>query len=221
LRHRIVGALKKLGDDSAKAAAQKISQNFVYAHPSIEDLASAITKLVYKDADLSSTAKALVEEMIVKYNDGFKEAIVHERSGNSSAGMVVLLTGSTGGLGSHILEILLDLDSVQRVYAFNRRGKTSVHERQRQSFIDRVLNVQLLSSDNLVYLVGDTTKPDLGLVLDVWTTVNNLNIFDFFFYNVNAASRYDHCHHPQCVDGGFQQVTILVRGPCEGDTQPH
>ncbi|KAJ7916044.1 putative aminoadipate reductase [Mycena leptocephala] len=173
LRHRIVGALKKLGDDSAKAAAQKIPQNFVYAHPSIEDLASAITKLVYKDADLSSTAKALVEEMIVKYSAGFKEAIVHERSGNSSAGMVVLLTGSTGGLGSHILEILLGLDSVQRVYAFNRRGKTPVHERQRQSFIDRVLNVQLLSSDNLVYLVGDTTKPDLGLALDVWTTLRD------------------------------------------------
>ncbi|KAJ7865231.1 putative aminoadipate reductase [Mycena leptocephala] len=172
LRHRIVGALKNSGDDNAKAAAQKIPQNFVYAYPSIEALAVAITKLVNNDIDSNTTAKALVEEMIAKYSQGFKDAVVHERS-DTSGGIVVLLTGSTGGLGSHILEILLGLASVERVYAFNRRGRTPVSERQTEAFVDRALDVQLLSSDKLVYLEGDASKQDLGLPVDVWTTLRD------------------------------------------------
>jgi hypothetical protein len=163
--------LKNSGDDNAKAAAQKIPQNFVYAYPSIEELAVAITKLVNNDTDSNTTAKALVEEMIAKYSQGFEDAVVHERS-DTSGGIVVLLTGSTGGLGSHILEILLGLASVERVYAFNRRGRTPVSERQTEAFVDRALDVQLLSSDKLVYLEGDASKQDLGLPVDVWTTVS-------------------------------------------------
>jgi hypothetical protein len=164
--------LKNSGDNNAKAAAQKIPQNFVYAHPSIEELAVAITMLVNNDTNSNRTAKALVEEMISKYSEGFEEAIVHERSGSSSGGMTVLLTGSTGGLGSHILEILLGLASVERVYAFNRPGRTPISERQTEAFVDRALNVHLLSSEKLVYLEGDTSKQDLGLPVAIWTTVS-------------------------------------------------
>ncbi|KAJ7886913.1 hypothetical protein B0H13DRAFT_1627705 [Mycena leptocephala] len=173
LRHRIVGGLKNSGDNNAKAAAQKIPQNFVYAHPSIEELAVAITMLVNNDTNSNRTAKALVEEMISKYSKGFEEAIVHERSGSSSGGMTVLLTGSTGGLGSHILEILLGLASVERVYAFNRPGRTPISERQTEAFVDRALNFHLLSSEKLVYLEGDTLKQDLGLPVAIWTTLRD------------------------------------------------
>ncbi|KAJ6558269.1 acetyl-CoA synthetase-like protein [Mycena capillaripes] len=171
LRHRIVGALKNSGDD---VAAQKIPQNFIYAHPSIEELAAAITMLVHGDADSSEGGKAaIIEKMIAKYSEGFEATIVHERRVTASGGMVVLLTGSTGGIGSHILEILLGLASVERVYAFNRKGRTPVSERQREAFVDRALNVSLLSSPKLVYLEGDTSKADLGLPLDVWTTLRD------------------------------------------------
>lgn len=174
LRHRIVGALKNSVHDAAKVAAQNIPQNFVYAHPSIEELTSAITKLIHSDADSNSgdgRKKALVEEMIAHYSVGLEEAIVQESSSTSSGGMVVLLTGSTGGLGSHILEILLSLASVERVYAFNRHGRIPVSGRQTAAFVDRALDVKLLSSEKLVYLEGDTTKSDLGLPPGVWKTV--------------------------------------------------
>ncbi|KAJ6594686.1 acetyl-CoA synthetase-like protein [Mycena capillaripes] len=171
LRHRIVGALKNSADNNAKAAAQKISQNFVYAHPSIEELANAITSLVQGGSDSSDGGKkALVEKMIAKYSKGFDEVAIHEKR-RSSGGAVVLLTGSTGGLGSHILEILLGVSSVERVYAFNRRGRTSISERQSEAFVDRALDGELLASGKLVYLEGDTTRADLGLPSDVWTTL--------------------------------------------------
>ncbi|KAJ7865170.1 putative aminoadipate reductase [Mycena olivaceomarginata] len=173
LRLRIVGALRNSQGSHTTAAAQKISQNFVYAHPSIEELANAIAALVHGDADASGDAKTTVEDMITKYSAGFDATGLHEKSAASSNGTVVLLTGSTGGLGSHVLEILLSLPSVDRVYAFNRKSRVPVSERQREAFVDRALEVTLLTSEKLVYLEGDTSKTDLELPLDVWNTLRD------------------------------------------------
>ncbi|KAJ7683142.1 putative aminoadipate reductase [Mycena rosella] len=175
LRHRIVAALKNHGDEAAKAASQKIPQNFVYAHPSIEELASAVIGLLVSDGSNSSEAgeKAAIEKMITKYSEGLDEPIVQQGPVSSSSGAVVFLTGSTGGLGSHILEMLLNHASVERVYAFNRRGRTPLSERQKDAFVDRALDVNLLSSEKLVYLEGDTSKSDLGLPADAWSKLRD------------------------------------------------
>ncbi|KAJ7144760.1 putative aminoadipate reductase [Mycena crocata] len=174
LRHRIVAVLKNAPDSDAKAAALKISQNFVYAHPSIEDLASGITTLVRGDMKISGGGeRAVIEEMIAKFSHGLDQPIIPAREASSSGGAVVLLTGSTGGLGSHILEILLGLAGVERVYAFNRRGRTSASERQKNAFIDHALDAALLSSTKLVYLEGDTSTAELGLPVDVRTTLRD------------------------------------------------
>ncbi|KAJ7193227.1 putative aminoadipate reductase [Mycena pura] len=174
LRHRIVGALKSVADEKYKAAARNIPPNFVYAHPSIEELARAVSALVRGDANSSDDARgAAVEAMIARYSEGFDDPVVQNRMTAHSSGAVVLLTGSTGGLGSHILEILLSDPSVERVYAFNRSGKTTIAQRQQDAFADRALDVNLLSSKKLVYLVGDSSKEHLGLSLDVWNTLRD------------------------------------------------
>ncbi|KAJ7509627.1 putative aminoadipate reductase [Mycena galericulata] len=177
LRLRIVGALKKsapVSAEKAQAAAQKIPQNFVYMHPSIEQLASAILSLLDDDASGSDGGdKAAMEEMIAKYSRGFDKPVIHEKTTFSSGGAVVLLTGSTGGLGSHILETLLASASVHRVYAFNRRGRTPLSQRQHDAFVDRGLDGKLLSSEKLVYLEGDSSESDLGIAVDVLTTLRD------------------------------------------------
>ncbi|KAJ7439942.1 hypothetical protein FB451DRAFT_1569729 [Mycena latifolia] len=164
LRHRIVGALKNSEDEAAEAAAHRIPPNFVYAHPFIKQLAIAIIKLPASDeaigTGLDPGHKAAIEEMIVKYCEGFDESFL-------------VLTGPTGGLGCHLLEILLRLSSVERVYAFNRKGRASVPDRQKDAFVDRALDVELLSSKKLVYLEGDMSKADLGLSAKVYTTLRN------------------------------------------------
>ncbi|KAJ7045268.1 male sterility protein-domain-containing protein [Mycena alexandri] len=115
----------------------------------------------------------IIEEMIAKYSEGFDGGMV-DRETKASTRAVVLLTGSTGGLGTHLLQILLDLASVRRIYAFNRRGRAPLAERQKAAFLDRGLDAKLLSSDKLVYLEGDTTSQNLGLPLDVWTEVRDM-----------------------------------------------
>lgn len=181
LRHGIAGALKNSSGD-ASAAAQKVPQNFVYAHPTIDELVSAITTLVHGNINGSDTRKtAVMEEMVAKYSEGFEEA-VNFHGKKRSIGAVVLLTGSTGGLGSHILDLLLSLPSVERVYAFNRRGRIAVSERQNEAFVDRNLDLQSLSSDKLVYLEGDAVSEHLGLPLDDWTKARQSQcLVDLFF----------------------------------------
>ncbi|KAK7007684.1 acetyl-CoA synthetase-like protein [Favolaschia claudopus] len=176
MRHRIVGALRNSGDPELVVAAQKIPQNFVYAHPSIEELADAISALVQGNADDSSNfaaAKANIERMIAKYSDGLDKVTLKTPEKRVCSSATVLLTGSTGGLGSHILESLLASPTVERVYAFNRKGRTPLSMRQTSAFVDRSLDVALLSSEKLVYLEGDAAKQDLGLPPDVFKTVRD------------------------------------------------
>ncbi|KAF7293886.1 Acetyl-CoA synthetase-like protein [Mycena chlorophos] len=160
LRHRIVGALRGAGPDKA-GVAQQISQNIVYTYSSIGALARAVEGLVAgkQDGVVGDDARKAVEDMIAKYSASFAPARARSNSGKA----VILLTGSTGGLGSHILDILLRNDAVQRVYAFNRPGRTPISQRQEAGFADRGLDVRVLASDKLVYLEGDSSRQDLGL----------------------------------------------------------
>ncbi|KAI5885002.1 uncharacterized protein SCHCODRAFT_02594114 [Schizophyllum commune H4-8] len=90
--------------------------------------------------------------------------------------ITVLLTGSTGHLGSEILALLLTDKRVERVYTLDRVGKghsleqadgrvstaAGVRERQRARWADRVLDRNLLKSSKLVSLVGDASAARLG-----------------------------------------------------------
>ncbi|KAJ7625856.1 putative aminoadipate reductase [Roridomyces roridus] len=176
LRHRIVGALR---NSEHKGAAAQIPQNIAYSHPAIQDLAAAIAQVVRggdaagSESDSIDDQKAAVEAMITKYSQGFDSPIPAMATTPRSSDAVVLLTGTTGALGSHILAMLLESASVQRVYAFNRRGRTVISERQHDAFVDRSLNTELLSSAKLVFLEGDTAKADLSLPMDVWTELRD------------------------------------------------
>ncbi|KAJ7157427.1 putative aminoadipate reductase [Mycena filopes] len=175
LRHRIAAALNTSTEERVKSAAQKIPQNFVYEHPTLGELAHAVSCLLDGEADGTNAGKkAIVEAMVAKYSAGLEKAVDHGEPGPVVAvGAVVLLTGSTGGLGSHILEILLRLPSVECVYTLNRHGKRPVAERQTRAFLDRDLDVALLSSEKLIFLEGEAAEPDLGLPLDAWTALRD------------------------------------------------
>ncbi|KAG6837576.1 hypothetical protein H0H93_006990 [Arthromyces matolae] len=79
--------------------------------------------------------------------------------------LVVLLTGSTGNLGSEILVDLLKNDRVDRVYAFNRPSKRGdpIEKRQIKAFNERRLDTDILRSTKLSYVLGDATLPNLGI----------------------------------------------------------
>jgi hypothetical protein len=170
LRNRIIGALRSSSDANAQKAAFGVTQDLVFAFPTIKQLATHIAVLVLHGNAVSvasvtaaKPAADVIIKMIDKYSVGLGDLVVSNVQ--SAAGAVVLLTGSTGGLGSHLLESLLSNADVRKVYAYNRSSKTSasIFDRQKDAFVDRGLDSALLCSEKLVFMEGNGALPKLGL----------------------------------------------------------
>lgn len=164
LRNRIIGSLRASSVESMRDVASRISSNVVFSNPTLAGLANYIVNLGLGSVNGVDT-KAEIERMIEKYSSGLHGNIISGRATrNSDRGHVILITGSTGGLGSHTLASLLKRRDVISIYALNRLSKrASVEERQRSSFEDRGLDTDLLDSQKLVYIEGDASKEQLGL----------------------------------------------------------
>ncbi|CCM01374.1 uncharacterized protein FIBRA_03424 [Fibroporia radiculosa] len=161
LRNRIMSSFRTSPDPLVKNAAQGVQPNFVFTHPTLASLASAIVNLI--DPQESSTSASPVEEintMIDKYTVMLPKAPITRNAGRRS-GAVVLLTGSTGTLGTHILSELLTDEHIVRVYALNRGAR--LLERQRDAFVAAQLPTDILSNDKLSLLSGDIMREDFGL----------------------------------------------------------
>lgn len=177
MRLRIVGAMRS--SDGLSKAAEAVSQNTVYTYPTIERLTRFLVGIV-ADPEGSGDArggKASIEEMIGKYSTGLQNVIPRpagDATANPDGGAVVLLTGSTGSLGSQILAFLLESGDVARVYALNRpsSGARTIEERHRARFRDRGLDVCLLGSKRVRYLEGDSAQDGLGLSPDIYEEVS-------------------------------------------------
>lgn len=88
---------------------------------------------------------------------------------------IILLTGTTGGLGCHILVHLLSDPAVGKVYAFNRLSGTP--ERQKQAFINNGLDINYLDSPKLQLLQGDLAQSTFGLEPSVYEEVGNKSFY--------------------------------------------
>lgn len=170
LRNRVLGALRKSSDPEIKKAAAHITPNIVFENPTIQLLSSRIAALVNDDGagqavDFIEQHKQAINAMIEKYStglDGPVDGVLP--SSQSIEPAVVLLTGTTGGLGSFLLSELLQSPAVQRIFAFNRPSSTkSIEERQKSAFSDRSLPIDLLNSNKLVYVEADASLEKCGL----------------------------------------------------------
>ncbi|PCH45131.1 NAD(P)-binding protein [Wolfiporia cocos MD-104 SS10] len=83
---------------------------------------------------------------------------------------VVLLTGSTGSLGCHLLEAMVSSLSISRVYAFNRQARngTDLRTRQAAALEERGINPTILDTPKVVLLEGDLTKKNWGLAAEIY-----------------------------------------------------
>ncbi|GMF74613.1 unnamed protein product [Aspergillus oryzae] len=83
----------------------------------------------------------------------------------------IILTGSTGSLGSYLLDVLLSEPSIQKVYCLNR--SSDAFERQRSSFHDGQLNVKALLSPKAEFLTTNLDDKTLGLSQSKYTELLN------------------------------------------------
>lgn len=177
LRNRIIGALRDSSDSAVKSAAVHVPQEFIFDNPILEKLSTAVVALIHNDgsgvAASSTNVAAAIDAMIAKYTSDLPTP-QHRAEATGAGGVVILLTGSTGALGSHILANLLLDDRVTKVYTLNRAGAQSVQQRQKSAFEERGLDVTLLGSGKLVGVDADLAKKDLGLTTEILKEVRNI-----------------------------------------------
>lgn len=143
--------------------------NFIYSYPTIAALAKYLSQVAghgprqSAESDVEARVKDMLA-MVAKYTSNFPAHVPSVSSiSNGVAGAVIVLTGSTGGLGSALLWKLIESPQVSKVYALNRKGSGSLEERQMAAFQTRGLDTELLSSPKLVLVAADITAERLGL----------------------------------------------------------
>ncbi|KAF9553775.1 acetyl-CoA synthetase-like protein [Agrocybe pediades] len=175
IRNTLLRALR----DSAEIDTRNLVDNFVYEHPTISSLASFVKLLAtggagQHAADRASRVSAMLA-MVDKYTCQEPALPTHndKPSDPQISGDVVLVTGTTGALGSYLLAELISNARVSRVYALNRPSKaagvSTLAERQANSLVERGLESDvILGSDKLMLLEANLSLPDFGLPEDVY-----------------------------------------------------
>ena len=219
LRNRILGALRKSSDPEVKKAAPHIPPNVIFENPTIRLLSSRIAALVNDNGaghgvDFIEQHEQAINAMIEKYSvglDGPVDGVLPSTQLVEPA--VILLTGSTGGLGSFLLSELLKSPAVQHVFAFNRPSSTkSIEERQKWAFRDRGLEIDLLDSNKLVYVEADASLEKCGLSPAQYEEVGlTLGIVKYTITDMSSAdSEFCHVDHTQRVAPRFQFGNIFL-----------
>ena len=161
-----------------QAAAKSVSSNFVFEHPTIRDLAVTLASFAVLSTDsnparaAADTRRAEIDALVAKYTADMPTARTHLGALQKTL-PVVLLTGSTGNIGSHILAALLTDSHIHRVYALNRPSDIDAIARLKAAFRERQLPVELLNDIRLVCLEGDASRKSFGLVEQVYEDVSS------------------------------------------------
>ena len=129
----------------------------------------------------------------LKLKDSDRSPYSHENSSRPSyldAGCAILLTGSTGGLGSYLLDQLLALPQVHKVFCFNR--SSNAKERQLEAQRTRGLPEEL-QSRRVEFFQVNLEHECLGLSTEIYyrlSTATDLVIHNAWpvDFNRNLAS---------------------------------
>ena len=162
IRNSVLHAIRS----TTQISTRHVSSNIVYENPTINELASFLSRLANSD-DSTETDEdsevSLMLNLVKKYSSSFPTHIADDNHFSPYPKDVVLLTGTTGAFGSTLLSELVKSSEVSLVYALNRKYGRSVYERQKATFQERDMDPSVLDSPKVVLLESDLDKDNLGL----------------------------------------------------------
>ncbi len=112
--------------------------------------------------------QAVVDRYIREMTGGFAPVLeganktretLHSTTALGRADKVVVVTGATGSLGSHLVANLTLRADVKRIVCLNRRSRQDPEERQRQALSKKGLSLPTSVADKLVVFETDLSKP--------------------------------------------------------------
>lgn len=178
---RVLGALRGVLRNSGRNDEKQVAElrpYFVYASPTVEKLSIGFYKIAHGaemqedksahiDDDISKRAKLVEqsEKLLRKYTVDLPNPTVMTGPAGSDHQLSVILTGSTGSLGSYVLEGLTRNRQISRVTCLNR----STDGRSKQMTSNKIRG---LSDDwpegKVQFFQADMSKPNFGLGDDVY-----------------------------------------------------
>ncbi|THU92307.1 acetyl-CoA synthetase-like protein [Dendrothele bispora CBS 962.96] len=190
LRARIKNAL-----DKDASGAGTVSPTLVYDFPTIDGLANVIAEMMSNpstnkkeeiDSGVPSRHLDLIRALTAKHSICNPSLHTYPsplklRVGHGDTGRVVLLTGSTGSLGSYILWKLLEDVTVTRIFAVNRPSSTSSSlNRQQKSFREKGISVDTrLLEAKVTFIEGDAVTSSPIWISEVDVVIHNAWQVDF------------------------------------------
>ena len=209
IRNTIIHALRS----SSIADVHGVPTNFVYSHPTISSLAAYISvisltedqktfKLPRSEEETVNRMQALLEKYSADFKRVFPDAIARGETKDEALHTVVV-TGTTGRLGSHLLAQLLARSDVAHVYALNRPAPgaaESLEARSRAAFRLWGLDEGLLSNGKVSLLTSDLARRKCGLEEAIYEKVRPACLAEFahpLAYGMCLDQNERYSDHPQ------------------------
>lgn len=150
--------------------AQALTPRVIYKNSTPRRLASHIIHSVLSDTSTQAQSEdeQQQEAMLALYHKYTRDLTVAKpgRPSPRAEGQVVALTGSTGMLGSYLLDLMGSNPAVSKIICLNRAADGG-RAQQAKALADRGLDVSLVDTKAEFYH-ADTSRPDLGLPADVY-----------------------------------------------------
>ena len=144
-----------------------LSTQTIYANPTIHGLSNVISRQLNPNTHSSNDAQAIGQSrtanmafLVQKYTQDLPTTISARRVDMERSDLTVVLTGSTGSLGTHILRALLDDPKISKIQCLNR----SADARQRQfESLRRLGSSHALDSPSVEFMKVEYGQILLGL----------------------------------------------------------
>ncbi|KAK2749609.1 putative NRPS-like protein biosynthetic cluster [Myotisia sp. PD_48] len=178
LRRLLIRSLS--ATEESTSWAEYISRGFVYLHPSVAELARAL-RHEQVPSGIVRGRDELIDQLVSQFSlpahDLPTKIQVQPHRNIDGHGIVVLLTGSTGSLGSHVLSYLACLEEVTRVVCLNRvhveeSSSNNAYTRQLQSLRTRGIAIPTRSWQKIVIFETNMSAPLFGLDEAEYTTLS-------------------------------------------------
>ena len=157
------------GLEEAGIQADNLAPSTIYTNPTAIQLAAAVKSLT-QESRMSEEAneQARIEKMesVLKRYSATLTPQERQSERRNKSPEVVMLTGSTGALGSYLLDALAACKSISKIYCLNRSAEG--RKRQEQSSGWRGLTSQW-DDQRVTFLGSDFSKQDLGLGRSVYS----------------------------------------------------
>lgn len=188
-------------------AGHDISQQQIYANPSVSQLAGYLHDLVTGNLRTTTISRAdRIAATLEKYTSQLPRRTTPAVP--IPAKSTVILTGSTGSLGTYLLHRLLSDPAVAKIYCFNR---SDAADRQQRSFADKGLDVALLDPSRVEFLTVSFGAPRFNLSETKYAEL--LDSVDFIIHNawkVNFNHPLESFEDPH-IKGVVEFISFSVR----------